>query len=286
MRFAHISDLHFGSVSISPLQFFSKRWAGNLNYLFTRKKRFFYDRLLELIDLFKEKGITHVFITGDLSVTSRKKEFKRAKRFLQMLNEEGITVFTIPGNHDHYTKRAYRSKRFYTFFDPHFEPGCPFNLKDHKISYTKVKDRLWVVGLDTAIATSLISSQGFFSSETEEKLEKVLKEIPKGDRIILINHYPFFVKEPGKKQLLRGPILKNLIEKFPNIILYLHGHTHSQIVADLRQSDLPIISDSGSTPLEKDGACHLFAYGDNTIEIDVLRYESEWKESEKHTFSI
>jgi len=286
MRFAHISDLHFGSVTLSPFQFFSKRWAGNFNYLFLRKKHFCYDRLLELIDLFKEKGITHVFVTGDLTVTSRRKEFKQARRFFQMLKEEGISVFTIPGNHDHYTKTAYRKKKFYRFFDPLFDKECPFNLKDHKVSYTKVKEGLWVVGLDTAVATSLTSSEGYFSPETEENLEKVLQEIPKDDWVILLNHFPFFQNDPEKKQLIRAPLLKKLIAKFPNILLYLHGHTHRQIVADLRPNDLPIISDSGSTSFEKDGACHLFAFDDNAIQLDVFRYDGEWKESEKHKFTI
>ncbi len=142
------------------------------------------------------------------------------------------------------------------------------------------------MGLDTALATSLISSQGYFSPEMEENLNKAMNEIPKNDRVILLNHFPFFQNDPEKKQLLRGPFLQSLISKFPNIFLYLHGHTHRQIVADLRPSDLPIISDSGSTPLEKDGACHLFAFDDNKIQLDVFRYDGEWKESEIHKFTL
>lgn len=286
MRFAHISDLHFGSTTLSPFQFFSKRWLGNFNYLLKRKKHFCYNRLIELIDLFKANEITHIIITGDLSVTSRRKEFKMAKRFLDLLKKEGFVVFTIPGNHDNYTKASYRRKRFYRFFEPHFHQECPYNLRDHKVSYTKLKEGLWLMGLDTAVATSWISSEGYFSPKAEENLEKALKEIPKTDRIILINHYPFFQNDPKKKQLVRAPLLKKLIGKFPNIFLYLHGHTHRQIVADLRGSDLPIISDSGSTPLIKDGACHLFSFEDNQIQLDVFRYNDNWNKSESHQFVL
>ncbi|NGX46691.1 MAG: 3',5'-cyclic adenosine monophosphate phosphodiesterase CpdA [Chlamydiae bacterium] len=284
MRIAHISDLHFGSASFGPMQFLSKRWLGNFNYFFHRKKEFLYNRLIDLINFFKEQGITHVIITGDLSVTSRKKEFKMAKRYIDLLKKEGLSVFTIPGNHDHYTKRSDRKKHFYRFFDTHYDKDCPFNLKQHKVTYTRLKEGLWLMGIDTTVATSLISSQGHFTPEVEENLTKALKEIPKYEKVILLNHFPFFYNDAPKKHLVRGSLLKNLLQKHPNVQLYLHGHTHRQTVADLRGSDLPIISDSGSTPHIKNGACHLFDFGDNTIKLDVYRYEGEWKKSESHTF--
>ncbi len=286
MRFAHISDLHFGSFALSPFQFFSKRWLGNFNYLLRRRKEFAYDRLIALIDLFKKQGITHVIISGDLTVTARGIEFQMGKRFVQLLKKEGFKVFTIPGNHDHYTRRSYRRKRFYRFFDSQFDKVCPFNLKEHKVTYTQLGDRLWLLGLDTALATSFLSSQGDFSPEVEENLKKALKEIPQHDQIILLNHFPFFHNDHVRKQLMRGPVLKEMVRKCPNILLYLHGHTHRQTVADLRPNDLPIISDSGSTPHIKRGACHLFEFGDNEIKLDVYRYDDAWKQNENHTFSL
>lgn len=286
MRFAQISDLHFGSVTLNPFQFFSKRWLGNSNYFFKRKKEFNYDRLIELIAFFKKNRVTHVVITGDLSVTSRKKEFKKAKKFVQLLKDEGFTVFTIPGNHDHYTKKSYRKKHFYRFFDAQFDPKCPYNLKDHKVTYTKLKEGLWLLAIDTALATSWISSQGSFTPQTEEILAQACKQIPKQDKIIVVNHFPFFQSDPVYKQLLGAPLLRNFIQKQPNVSMYLHGHTHRQAIADLRESDLPIISDCGSTPHGKNGACHLFHFEDNTLELTVYRYDGSWKESKKHVFIL
>lgn len=285
MRIAHISDLHFGSVAIGPLQFFSKRWLGNFNFFFKRKKEFLYGRLIDLIAFFKAEGVTHVVITGDLSVTSRKKEFKMAKRYINLLKKEGFIVFTIPGNHDHYTKRNYRKKSFYRHFNPLFSKDCPYNLKDHQVSYTRLKEGLWLMGIDTAKATSMISSEGLFSKQIEENLLLALKEIPGGEKVILINHFPFFCNDSEKKQLVGGEHLKNLLEKHPQVFLYLHGHTHRQTVADLRESDLPIISDSGCTPHKNNGACHLFAIGDNTINLSVYRYSGEWNKQDTHTFT-
>ena len=286
MRLAHISDLHFGVVSLNPLQFFSKRCLGNLNFLFNRKKKFSYDRLIELIDLFKKEKISHVVVTGDLSVTSRKAEFKMGQRFAQLLKSEGITLLIVPGNHDHYTRASERSKRFYRYFESKFSHDCPINLKDDRVTYTKLQEGLWLVALDTARATSLISSQGHFSEELEANLEKALAAIPQEDKVIVINHFPFFQNEPLKKQLVRGDALKALLLKHPNVLLYLHGHTHRQIIADLRESELPIISDCGSTPLINEGCCHLINLKTDSLNFDVYHYDTEWKSKESFTFNV
>lgn len=284
MRLAHISDLHFGSFSLSPFQFFSKRWIGNFNYLLTRKRQFAYNRLIDLIALLKQQQVTHVVITGDITVTARQIEYEMGSRFVKLLQKAGMAIFVVPGNHDHYTKRSYKKGHFYRLFPTTFDPTCPLNLKDDRVTYIKLQDKLWLIGLDTALATSPFSARGLFSSTIEENLHKALQAIPSNARVILANHYPFFHNKSGKHELLRGEELESLLKKYPQIALYLHGHTHQRIVADLRASDLPIISDSGSTPHIQSGACHLFEIGDNGIELEVYLHDSEWKASETHKF--
>lgn len=285
MRLAHISDLHFGSFSLNPLQFFSKRWIGNFNYLFTRKKWFAYNRLIELIDLLMEKEVTHVLITGDFTTTARAFEYKMGKRFTELLKEKGIEVFTVPGNHDHYTAHSYRKKSYYRHFPASFDKTCPLNLKDDCITYTKLGERLWLVAMDTAISTPMFSAQGLFGPTVEKNLKKALDAIPKEDTILLMNHYPLFHNTAGKHDLVHREKLESLLKKYPNITLYLHGHTHRRVVADLRQSDLPILSDCGSTPHIKGGACHLFEIGDNAIKLDVFQHDGEWKSKETQKFT-
>lgn len=286
MRLAHISDLHFGAFSLSPTQFFSKRWIGNFNFLFTRKKKFCYDRLLELITFFKEEGVTHVLITGDLSVTSRRVEFKMGDDFISLLKKEGLKVFVIPGNHDHYTRLSDRKKKFYKFFDAKFNPTCPLSLKEDKVTYTKLEEGLWLVGIDTATATGFNSCQGYFSPQAAESLETALKAIPSHDRVILFNHYPLFHNEEGKKGLIGSNLLKAILNKHPNVVLYLNGHTHRQTVADLRPSRLPIISDTGSTPHKENGNCHIFEFKDNALILETFLYEEGWKQNQGFSFSL
>lgn len=286
MRLAHISDLHFGSVSLNPLQFFSKRWVGSLNFLFNRKKTFKYNRLIELIDLLKNQKVTHVVITGDFTVTARSVEYQMGQRFIKLLQNEGLKVFSVPGNHDHYTMSSFLKKRFYRFFPPSFDSHCPLNLRDHCVTFSKIGDGLWLLGLDTAIASPLFSAEGLFGPVVEKNLNKALNFIPKDEKIILFNHYPFFINDKKRRGLKGAENLKKLLQKAPNIDLYLHGHTHRQIIADLRESKLPIISDTGSTSQINDGACHLFEINNHTIELVAYKYENGWQEQNTHQFKL
>ncbi|NGX45365.1 MAG: 3',5'-cyclic adenosine monophosphate phosphodiesterase CpdA [Chlamydiae bacterium] len=284
VRIAHISDLHFGRPTFNPLQFFSKRWLGNLNLLLTRQHQFDHTRLDTLLDLFDREGVTHVAITGDLSVTSRRREFHIAKEFVEKIRVAGMTPMVIPGNHDQYTKRAYQRQLFYRFFPSKWDSEFPFDLSKDKLTGMALSEDLWFLALDTALATSLISSQGMFSESIEQSLEKALEAIPKSARIILLNHFPFFQHDPKIKQLLRAPALKSLLQRHRNVRLYMHGHTHRQTLADLATSNLPIISDSGATVHRSHGACHIITPGKDAVDIAVFLYEDQWTKKDAKNF--
>jgi 3',5'-cyclic AMP phosphodiesterase CpdA len=267
-RLAHISDLHFFKVGWNPLQFFSKRWLGNLNLFFTRKHALEPDNLTTLLPVFHEKKVDAVLITGDLTTTSHEEEFKLARRFVDSLRGENFKVFPLPGNHDQYTKSAYKRQLFYEHFSPTYDQ---YSLKEDQLTSAYWGDRWWLLALDTAIATSLLSSNGYFSPQLEQKLELALKEIPADHRVILVNHFPIFSTESSRKSLIRKEALKKLIERFPKIKLYLHGHTHRHCIADLRNSGLPIFLDSGSTAQKEGGTWNLIDIGEEGCEIEVFK---------------
>jgi 3',5'-cyclic AMP phosphodiesterase CpdA len=282
LRLAHISDLHFSKVTYSPLQLFNKRWLGNLNLLLNRKKAHRTESLNALVPLFQSLGVHGVIVTGDLSTTSQKEEFATAASFLQEIERQGISVFTLPGNHDQYTRRAFKQQLFYQFFESQF-PESAYNLKEHKLTATRLADRWWLIALDTAVATSLFSSRGYFSPKTEALLTQALSAIPPGDRVILANHFPFFQTDMPPKRLGRGNALKRLLTQFPNVAFYLHGHTHRHCIADLRASQLPIVLDSGSTSRADAGSWNLIELTQTGCAIQVFRWNgtAQWC-AEKH----
>jgi DNA repair exonuclease SbcCD nuclease subunit len=254
-RFAHISDLHFSRIFFNPAQFFSKRWIGNLNLLLNRKKNFNHADLYTLIPLFQELQVDTVLLTGDLTTTSHYKEFEMAKKYVDALAEAGLKVFLIPGNHDHYTRAAYQNLEFYRYFNSTFRSSDPlsfFSLKEDKIAATYLGKEWWLMAIDCAEATSLFSSHGVFTEHVQRNLEHALSFLSSDQKVILINHFPLFEADK-KKSLYRCEELRDILQRFPQIKLYLHGHTHRHIIADLRPSQLPIIVDSGSRA-QKQGA--------------------------------
>ena len=254
MRIAHLSDLHFASWDWKVSHLFSKRWLGNLNFLFGRRTHFDHARLEKIPSLLKSLDVTHVIVTGDLSTTSAPAEFSMAKEFISKIETQGLPVFCIPGNHDHYTRAAYRDRHFYNYFPSCWETG---DLKESGVTAKKLDGNWWIVGLDTALATSWFHSTGHFTPQIEKGLKHILELIPPDDQILLVNHFPFFQHESPRKRLVRGLDLQHLIEKHPTIKLYLHGHTHRRCVAPLAASGLPLILDPGSTPHQKNGGWNL-----------------------------
>ena len=84
----------------------------------------------------------------------------------------------------------------------------------------------------------------------EKYLLEALLSLPKEDHIILLNHFPFFENDISLHRLIHSDRLRSLLEQFPNVHLYLQGHTHRHTIADLRANHLPVILDSGC-PIQK-----------------------------------
>lgn len=277
MRIAHLSDLHFASWDWNISQLFSKRWLGNLNFIFGRRNHFDHSRLKPLPHLLKSLDVNYVIVTGDLSTTSAPAEFSHAKSFIAEIEAQGIEVLCIPGNHDHYTKNAYADQRFYDYFS-----SC-WQHKDLKSSgltakqVSKNSQGWWIVGLDTALATSWFHSTGYFNPKTEQALEQLLQDLPPEDHVLLINHFPFFQHESPRKRLIRGKELQKVIEKHPQIKIYCHGHTHRRCIAPLKSSGLPLILDPGSTPHRKHGGWNLIELKENTASISHYAWnQDQW----------
>lgn len=244
-RLAHLSDLHFSDVDFDFNQFFSKRWVGNFNFLLRRKKDFQYSHLDSLPSILRKQGVQLTLISGDLTCTSTEAEFQKGCQFVKALQNEGLEVVVIPGNHDHYTKEAYKSKIFYQFFLSQHE-NSSWNLKEHQIATKHIQGSWWMILLDTTLATPLFCCQGKFSEELEKNLKDALSSLPKDAQILLANHFPI----QGTKQkpdLQRESALLDILKKDPRIKCYLHGHNHRNTVLDRRKDGFPISVDAGST---------------------------------------
>lgn len=267
IRIAHISDLHFSKVCLNPLQIFSKRILGNANLLLKRGRIYLNEKPFSLLDLFVERGVTDVFISGDLTTTSQKSEYKLARQFIFALQDRGLRVTAIPGNHDHYTRGALRRRAFYQEIP-----------KEARCHVFPLQEDLWVVALDTTMYTPFVDATGYFTEEIEAELKGTLQGVPKKAKILMMNHFPFFNHDKHKRRLIGGDRLEQLLRETPNVLFYLHGHTHRRTLADLRADNLPIVLDSGSVSHAHHGSWNLIEIKEGSAKVQV--YESHDRQGE------
>lgn len=239
LRLAHLSDLHFGVPSYHINQFFSKEWLGNTNLLFVRKRQFQTDHLQTLPSFLEKEEIQYALLTGDFATTARSLEFEKAVGFTKELQERGIQSFTLPGNHDVYTRSSEKEKRFYQFF-PSKE------LENTRVETRDLGEDWIYIGLDCALATGLIFSHGKFFEECEQALREVLEKQDPKKSILLANHFPLFTTGRPRHDLWRAKALQELLREFPRVKLYLHGHDHSPLLVDRQKEGYPLVINSGS----------------------------------------
>jgi 3',5'-cyclic AMP phosphodiesterase CpdA len=285
IKVAHISDLHFFHYEWTLSALSPKCLLGNINFLLNRRKSFFHERLQTLATTFKNEEITHVIITGDLTTTSTTKEFSQAKKFIQHLEDTGLEVFTIPGNHDTYTQKDYKNRTFYNYFPSKWQDH---DLKHEGFTTHQLNTHWHLVGLDTTIATPLFCSSGLFSHETEKNIDHFFAALDPNKKVILINHFPFLLKQSKRKRLKRHEALKNLILKSPQIKIYCHGHTHKQSLIDLQHQKLPITINSGCTPHNTLGFWHkLYIVNNKLLIVETFNWKDhKWQSIQKQNYAL
>jgi 3',5'-cyclic AMP phosphodiesterase CpdA len=268
MRIAHLSDPHFSHFTLNPTQFFSKRWIGNFNFHFSRKKSYQTAHLWHLPKFLARLNVDTVFITGDLSSTSLTQEFTAGAAFVQAFKDQGLSVFVVPGNHDCYTTQSEKSKLFYRFFP------CP-DLSTKRIVCQRLQQGFWYIGLDCAEATPPFCSYGHFFEETEKALIEALSAIPQDERVIICNHFPLFPSDRPLHDLKRFHALQKTLHQFPQPVLYLHGHDHAYYIVDRQKEGLPLTLNCGSCAHRPNGAFFIIDLFEKECLIQQFLYTQE-----------
>lgn len=272
MRIVQLSDFHFTAPTWNPLRLASKRFFGQLNWLLTRKDFFSIKPLEELPELFASLQPDWILLGGDFASTALDAEFSLARQYIDQFSQPWIAV---AGNHDHYTFSSYRKKQFYRYFSN--LPPSSLSLKDDALEVHALAPQWRLIALDTARPTPPLSSRGLFSSALEEKLERALQEIPPDCHVIILNHYPFFQNDAPHRTLERGEALEALLRRHRSVRLYLHGHTHRRIIADLQSDGLPLILDSGCAAQKESGSWNLIDLDEWGARVQTYSYLKAWK---------
>lgn len=292
IRIAHLSDLHFSKICLNPFQIFSKRILGNANLLLRRGRIHINPKPFSLPALFEKLDVHDVLISGDFTTTAQKSEYAIARELIKQLQDLSMRVAMVPGNHDHYTRRTTRKRIFYSEL-PEPMPSTSlkeFSLKRDRVSAYRLSPDYWVVALDTTMYNPFVDATGDYTDEIDQNLRKLLTHIPKEEKIILMNHFPFFCNDKFKRRLIGGEKLEKLLRETPNILLYLHGHTHRRTIADLRPDGLPIVLDCGSVSHANHGSWNLIELHEKEIKLQVYsssdRTGENWKCIQEECFTV
>lgn len=274
MRLAHLSDLHFGA---STWNLFSKRILGTLNWLLRRRHDFIHERLDPLPALFSELKVDLILVTGDLTTTGLPAELCAAQEALGRFEQP---LLLLPGNHDQYTRGSFRRKTFYKWCA---NPTTTYSLREHGLEHHVLANGWNLILLDTAPATPLRFSGGHFSPALEARLETLLASL-QGPTLVA-NHFPYFLTPKRDHRLLRGEALEQLLARH-RVRLYLHGHTHRHILANLQPSGLPITLDAGSATYRRQATFNILDLTAQECTVTPHRFSGgQWEREAPETMS-
>jgi 3',5'-cyclic AMP phosphodiesterase CpdA len=222
LRIIHVSDIHFWQYTFNPLRLMSKRLAGTVSLLLGRARRFRLERCAELVARVSSLNADHILITGDLTTTALPAEFDAARLALStwLVDPAGVTM--IPGNHDRYTIRAHRSRRFEHYFGE-FSPGGDYPW------LRMIDSETAILALDPTRAA--IAAAGWLPRAQLVRAKEILASAAPIRRLLVACHYPVAVPPEYRRQYAGKPLLnaRDLADWLRTVgpHIYCCGHVHA-----------------------------------------------------------
>lgn len=241
-RLAHISDPHLGPLpDVSWRDLASKRITGYVNWQRNRARHHVPQVIDWLVEALKAQNPDHLAVTGDLVNLALDAEIDLASAWLKSLGKP-CDVSVVPGNHDAYVPGA---------LDQACRAWAPCMAGDgedeHKardeFPYMRVRGRVALIGVSTALPTAPFMASGYFRAKQAEKLGVLLNEAGSRGlyRVIMIHHPPVRgVTSPAHRLFGISLFQRTVAEHGAELVL--HGHTH-------KPSSYRIKTKSGGIPV-------------------------------------
>lgn len=252
MKCLHFGDLHIWQCRMEwGDAWYPKRWLGFLN-LSLRRHRAFPPRYAErIVEHILASDADTVVFSGDMSTMSLPEEFARAAELLAPLRERwGARFFVIPGNHDRYTPRVMKERRYEHYF--------PYGRMDQPGSNPKRLDLnkgFTLVGFDCSEPFA-VRSNGILRPRLEAELDTLLGTLRQEQRtVILVGHFPFSNPaahpESWDHRLLGEDRLAALVARHRPAV-YLHGHKHVRWTLRAPSAPDTVCFNCGSAGMQSD----------------------------------
>ncbi len=253
MRIIHVGDLHFSSVPVNPFKYFGKRSLGVGNLLVGgRIRRFRTEHAPALASFIQERKPDVLFFSGDFSTTAVRSEFEKAREiFDNIVQKNEVSVYTVPGNHDCYTRSQVSAPLMRNVLGEKYQVEETISL--HRLPGQDVG----VLAINAGTSNGL-GSHGELKKVHEDFIKNELVAEGKGLKALhVLCHFP--AEEP--KPLLkhdRGIQLRNadgLLKKLNELaipVVWHHGHHHYRWVFRSPRYEKIIYLNAGA-PLMRSG---------------------------------
>lgn len=217
----HFGDLHLWRVALEADPF-PKRILGLGNLALRRARIFPRPVAARLLDRLAGETADRLLFSGDLTTTALGAEFELARDMFKSVCERwGERFVAIPGNHDVYTPKARRLRRFQSVFADAFAGDARIILNDG-----------WALVCVDQCVPRWVSAAGRMDEDAFARLDSALA-VSDGRRAIVMGHYPVFY--PADVSIKGGHALAPQIRARLAEILerhgaaaYLHGHKHKR----------------------------------------------------------
>lgn len=232
----------------------------------------------EITDAFLDEVLADppdvVLLTGDLTFNGAEISHRRLAGKLQRLEDAGIPVLVLPGNHDVYNENAalYRGGSFerVPFADSEsfagiyrdFGPGEALSADSDSLSYVwQLNEQVWIMMLDENTAHDFCGLSDRSFQWIEAQLQKAREE---GRFVLVAGHQNVFQHSifRGGYVIQGAQRLQELLRRY-GVPLCLSGHLHTQHVQ----------SEDGLTEIATSALCsYPCQYAVLTAEDGRLRY--------------
>lgn len=232
----------------------------------------------EITDAFLDEVLADppdvVLLTGDLTFNGAEISHRRLAGKLQRLEDAGIPVLVLPGNHDVYNENAalYRGGSFervpfasgesFAGIYRDFGPGEALSADSDSLSYVwQLNEQVWIMMLDENTAHDFCGLSDRSFQWIEAQLQKAREE---GRFVLVAGHQNVFQHSifRGGYVIQEAQRLQELLRRY-GVPLCLSGHLHTQHV----------LSEDGLTEIAASALCsYPCQYAVLTAEDGRLRY--------------
>ncbi len=258
MRVAHFSDLHLldleGAV---PGRLFNKRFTGWVNIRLRRGHKHKPEPVRIGARKLAELGVDHVVVTGDVSNLSLEREFDLARELFEVemgFHPDQISV--VPGNHDAYTRGAFRTQRFAKWFHDYTSSDLP--ITDDRFPFVRLRGPLAIIGLSTAVPHPPFVAAGRIGDRQLERLGALLEhDEVKKRTVLLLQHHPPVHPGGRIKTLLEGlwdgrHELAMLDSLSRGLLLHGHWHVRKRVRLPTKRGEIEVIGATSASLLHED----------------------------------